>query len=355
MMIPVFGYAALQAKGSLTPYTFERRDPGDNDIVIEIQYCGICHTDIHQVNNEWGGMSTYPMVPGHEITGTVTEVGPTVTQYEVGDKVGVGCFVDSCRKCGPCLKGLEQYCLKGPTYTYNSVERDGQTRTQGGYSNKIVVNENYVLRMPDNLPMDRAAPLLCAGITMYSPLRHWNAGPGKKVGIVGLGGLGHMGVKIAHALGAEVSVVSHSDNKQAEAKRIGADKFYATGSNPKSLKELRGYFDLIINTLSVEIDWNRYLNLLSLDGTMVVVGIPEKETMLGATPLVTARRSLAGSVIGGIQETQEMLDFCAKNSIPSDIELIQIQKVNEAYPRIINSDVRYRFVIDSKSLATAGK
>jgi alcohol dehydrogenase (NADP+) len=238
-MIPVSGFAALQAKGSLTPYTFERRDTGDNDIVIEIQYCGICYTDIHQVNNEWGEMSTYPMVPGHEITGTVTEVGPFVTLYEVRDKVGVGCFVDSCRKCGPCLKGLEQYCLKGPTYTYNSVERDGQTRTQGGYSNRIVVDENYVLRMPDNLPMDRAAPLLCASITMYSPLKRWNAGPGKKDGIVGLGGLGHMGVKIAHALGAEVSVVSHSDNKQSQAKRMGADNFYATGSNPKSLKELR--------------------------------------------------------------------------------------------------------------------
>jgi alcohol dehydrogenase (NADP+) len=307
------------------------------------------------VNNEWGGMSTYPMVPGHEITGTVTEVGPDVTRYEVGDKVGVGCFVDSCRKCGPCLKGLEQYCLKGPTYIYNSVERDGQTRTQGGYSNRIVVDDNYVLCMPDNLSMDRAAPLLCTGITMYSPLKRRNADPEKKVGIVGLGGLGHMGVKIAHALGAEVSVVSQFDNKQSEAKRMRADNFYATGSNPKSLKELRGYFDLIINTLSVEIDWNRYLNLLSLDGTMVVVGIPEKETMLGATLLVTARRSLAGSVIGGIRETQEMLDFCAKNSIPSDIELIQIQKVNEAYPRIINSDVRYRFVIDSKSLVTTGK
>ncbi len=350
-MIPVSGYAALQAKESLTPYTFERRDTGDNDVLIEIQYCGICHTDIHQVNNEWGAMSSYPMVPGHEITGIVTEVGPDVTRYEVGEKVGVGCFVDSCRKCGPCLKGLEQYCLKGPTYTYNSVERG----LQGGYSNRIVVDENYVLRMPDNLPMDRVAPLLCAGITMYSPLKRWNAGPGKKVGIVGLGGLGHMGVKIAHALGAEVSVVSHSDNKQSEAKRMGADKFYATGSNPKSLKELRGYFDLIINTLSVEIDWNRYLNLLSLDGTMVVVGIPEKETMLGATPLVIARRSLAGSVIGGIRETQEMLDFCAKNSIPSEIELIPIQKVNEAFQRIINSDVRYRFVIASKSLVTAGK
>ena len=217
-MIEVSGYAAMQANASLIPYTFERRAPVDNDVIIEIQYCGICHTDIHQVNNEWGGSSTYPMVPGHEITGTVTGVGPKVSRYKVGDRVGVGCFVDSCRKCGPCLKGLEQYCVEGPTLTYNSIERDGQTRTQGGYSNKIVVDENYLLHIPDNLPMDRAAPLLCAGITMYSPLKHWKAGPGKKVGIVGLGGLGHMGVKIAHALGAEVSVLSHSNRKQEEAR-----------------------------------------------------------------------------------------------------------------------------------------
>lgn len=351
-MIEVSGYAAMQAKASLIPYTFERRGPVDNDVVIEIQYCGICHTDIHQVNNEWGGSSYYPMVPGHEITGTVTGVGPKVTRYKVGDRVGVGCFVDSCRKCGPCLKGLEQYCVEGPTLTYNSIERDGQTRTQGGYSNKIVVDENYLLHIPDNLPMDQAAPLLCAGITMYSPLKHWKAGPGKKVGIVGLGGLGHMGVKIAHALGAEVSVLSHSNRKQDEAKRMGADKFYASSSDSNGFKELKGYFDLIINTLAVEIDWNRYLKLLALDGTMVVVGIPEKSTPLGAAPLINARRSLAGSGIGGIRETQEMLDFCAKNNIASDIELIPIQKVNEAYPRIVNSDVRYRFVIDTKSLVT---
>lgn len=351
-MIKVSGYAAMQAKASLIPYTFERRGPVDNDVVIEIQYCGICHTDIHQVNNEWGGSSYYPMVPGHEITGTVTGVGPKVTRYKVGDRVGVGCFVDSCRKCGPCLKGLEQYCVEGPTLTYNSIERDGQTRTQGGYSNKIVVDENYLLHIPDNLPMDQAAPLLCAGITMYSPLKHWKAGPGKKVGIVGLGGLGHMGVKIAHALGAEVSVLSHSNRKQDEAKRMGADRFYASSSDSNGFKELKGYFDLIINTLAVEIDWNRYLKLLALDGTMVVVGIPEKSTPLGPAPLINARRSLAGSGIGGIRETQEMLDFCAKNNIASDIELIPIQKVNEAYPRIVNSDVRYRFVIDTKSLVT---
>jgi uncharacterized zinc-type alcohol dehydrogenase-like protein len=352
----VHGYAAQQAKAPLKPYSFERREPGDNDVVIGIQYCGICHTDIHQVNDEWGG-STYPMVPGHEIVGIVKGVGPKVTRYAVGDIVGVGCFVDSCRKCGPCLKGLEQYCIEGPLLTYNGVERDGQTRTKGGYSDKIVVDENYVLRIPDNLQMDRAAPLLCAGITMYSPLMHWNAGPGKRVGIVGLGGLGHMGVKIAHALGAEVTVLSHSLRKQDEAKKMGADKFYAFASSTSSslngqegFHELKGYFDLIINTLSVEIDWNLYLNLLALDGTMIVVGLPEKETLLSASSLIDARRNLAGSVIGGIRETQEMLDFCSKHNIASDIELIPIQKVNEAYPRIVKSDVRYRFVIDTKSL-----
>lgn len=353
-MIKVYGYAAEQAKSPLSPYTFERRAPGDKDVLIDIQYCGICHTDIHQVNNEWGGRSTYPMVPGHEITGTVTGVGPSVTRYKVGDRVGVGCFVDSCRKCGPCLKGLEQYCVEGPILTYNSIERDGQTQTQGGYSNKIVVDENYVLHIPDNLQMDRAAPLLCAGITMYSPLKHWKAGTGKRVGIVGLGGLGHMGVKIGHALDAEVSVLSHSNKKQDEAKKMGADNFYATSSESDSLEELKGYFDLIINTLSVEIDWNRYLNLLALDGTMVLVGLPEKETLLGASSLINGRRSLAGSGIGGIRETQEMLNFCNKYNIGSDIELIPIQKVNEAYPRVVNSDVRYRFVIDTKSLVTVG-
>lgn len=344
----VNGYAAQKAKSTLKPYSFERREPRNKDVVVDIQYCGICHTDIHQVNDEWGGASTYPMVPGHEIVGIVEAVGSKVSQYKIGDRVGVGCFVDSCRKCGPCLKGLEQYCIEGPVLTYNGVERDGQTRTQGGYSNKIVVDENYVLRIPDNLPMDSAAPLLCAGITMYSPLMHWKAGPGTKVGILGLGGLGHMGVKIAHALDAEVSVLSHSLNKQEEAKKMGADKFYTT--NSATFNDLEGYFDLIINTLSVEIDWNLYLKLLALDGTMVVVGLPEKETPLSASSLIDTRRSLAGSVIGGIRETQEMLDFCNKHNITSEIELIPIKDVNEAYPRVVNSNVRYRFVIDSKSL-----
>jgi len=343
----VYGYAAQSVKATLAPYSFERREVGDNDVLVEIQYCGICHTDIHQVGDEWGG-SIFPMVPGHEITGIVSKTGPKVTRYKPGDKVGVGCFVNSCRKCDACKKNLEQYCTGGMVTTYNGTEKDGTT-TQGGYSNRIVVDENYVLRIPDSLPLDKAAPLLCAGITLYSPLMHWKAGPGKKVAIIGLGGIGHMGVKIAHALGAEVTVLSHSLKKQEDGKKLGADYFYAT-SDPETFEKLKGYFDLIINTVSAEIDWNQYLELLALDGSMIVVGIPEKQTSVGAFPLVAGRRSLAGSLIGGIKETQEMLDFCAKNNIASEIELIPIQKVNEAYKRILNSDVRYRFVIDIKSL-----
>ena len=347
MTIKVHGYAAQQAKAALGPYSFERRAPSDHDIVIDIGYCGICHTDIHQVGDEWGG-SKFPMVPGHEITGTVSQVGPKVTRYKAGDRVGVGCFVNSCRKCGPCSKNLEQYCTEGMVTTYNGTEKDG-TPTQGGYSNKIVVDENYVLSIPDNLPLDKAAPLLCAGVTLYSPLMHWKAGPGKKVAIIGLGGIGHMGVKLAHALGAEVTVLSHSLKKQEDGKKLGADHFYAT-SDPTTFEKLKGYFDLMINTVSAELDWNKYLDLLALDGTMVVVGIPEKEIPVGSYPLVAGRRSLAGSLIGGIKETQEMLNFCSKNNIASEIEVIPIQKVNDAYKRILASDVRYRFVIDIKSL-----
>ncbi len=347
-MIQVIGYAANQAKAPLTPHVFQRREPRDCDVVIDIQYCGICHTDIHQVNDEWGG-SVFPMVPGHEIVGVISQVGKQVTRYKIGDRVGVGCFVDSCRKCVPCSKGLEQYCLEGMTITYNGVERDGKTPTQGGYSNIIVVDENYVLKIPDNLPLDKTAPLLCAGITLYSPLKHWQVGPGKKVAIIGLGGLGHMGVKIAHALGAEVTVLSHSLKKLEDGKKMGADKFYAT-SDLETFEKLQGYFDLIISTVSADFDLNKFLNLLTLDGTMVQVGLPENETQLGFVSLISTRRSLAGSLIGGIRETQEMLNFCSKNNIVSDIEIIPIQKVDEAYKRILNSDVRYRFVIDMKSL-----
>ena len=346
-MLQVIGYAAKEAKASLTPFSFERRDLLDHDVVIDIQYCGICHTDIHQVKNEWG-RSNYPMVPGHEIVGNISQVGSQVTRFKIGDKVGVGCFVDSCRNCDACSKGLEQYCNNVLT-TYNGIEKDGKTPTQGGYSNKIIVDEIYVLRMPDNLRPERAAPLLCAGITLYSPLMKWKAGPGKKVAIIGLGGLGHIGVKIAHALGSEVTVLSHSLKKQQDAKKMGADNFYAT-SDLKTFEKLEGYFDIMINTVSTDINLNQYLNLLKLDGTMVVVGVPEKDTQINAYSLISARRNLAGSLIGGISETQEMLNFCSKHNITCDIELIPIQKVNEAYERISNSDVRYRFVIDLNSL-----
>lgn len=351
-MIQVIGYAANEAKAALTPFHFERRNLRDNDVMIDILYCGICHTDIHQVKNEWG-LSTYPMVPGHEIVGKVSETGSQVTQFKVGDKVGIGCFVDSCRNCDACHRGLEQHC-KSVIYTYNGIEKDGKTPTQGGYSNKIIVNENYVLRMPDNLPTESAAPLLCAGITLYSPLKKWKAGPGKKVAIIGLGGLGHIGVKIAHALGAEVTVLSHSLKKQLDAQKMGADNFYAT-SDPKTFEKLQGYFDIIINTVSSDLNLTQYLNLLRLEGTMVIVGAPEKDVQLNAHSLISSRRNLAGSLIGGISETQEMLDFCSKHNIACDVELIPIQKVNEAYERILNSDVRYRFVIDLDSLNLSEK
>jgi len=345
------GYAAMAAKAPLAPYTFERREPREHDVLIAIKYCGICHSDIHQSRDGWSDYleeSIFPMVPGHEIAGVVTAVGAKVTKYKVGDKVGVGCFVDSCRTCAQCKRDLEQYCGVRPVWTYNARDYDG-VPTYGGYSDRIVVDENYVLRMPENLPLDACAPLLCAGITLYSPLLHWQAGPGKNVAIIGLGGLGHMGVKLAHALGAEVTVLSHSLKKQADGKRLGAAHFYAT-SDPETFTKLKGTFDLIINTVSAEMDWNECLALLKLDGTMVVVGLPEKNIPIGAFALTGGRRSLAGSQIGGIKETQEMLNFCARHGVTCDIEVIPIQKVNEAYERVVNGDVRYRFVIDMASL-----
>jgi uncharacterized zinc-type alcohol dehydrogenase-like protein len=289
------------------------------------------------------------MVPGHEIAGVVTSVGGSVSKFKPGDRVGVGCFVDSCRKCHSCSKGEEQYCQEGMTGTYNSYERDGKTPTYGGYSNHIVVDENYVLRMPENIPLDKGAPLLCAGITLYSPLRHWACGPGKKVAIVGLGGLGHMGVKIASAMGAEVTVLSQTMKKQRDGLKMGAKHFFAT-SDGSTFKKLDGSFDLIINTVSADIDLNAYLSLLKTNGHMVLVGVPEKPMMIHPFPLIMGRRSLAGSLIGGIRETQEMLDFCGKHNITPEIELIPFQKVNEAYERVIKSDVRYRFVIDTSTL-----
>jgi alcohol dehydrogenase (NADP+) len=347
-MLLTRGYAAANAKSPITPFNFERRNPGAHDVLIDIQFCGICHSDIHQARDEWGG-SIFPMVPGHEIVGVVRQVGEKVSKFRVGDQVGVGCFVDSCRHCTYCNQGLEQYCVESATQTYNALERDGKTPTRGGYSDKIVVDENYVLRIPKNLPLAAAAPLLCAGITLYSPLKAWHAGPGKKVAIVGLGGLGHMGVKLAHALGAEVSVLSQSLRKKEEALAMGADHFYAT-SDPDMFKKLASHFDLIINTVSAEIDWNQYLSLVKVDGSMVVVGVPEAPAPVSAFSLIAKRRNLAGSMIGGIRETQEMLNFCAEHSIVSDIEMTSIQKVNEAYARILKSDVRYRFVIDMATL-----
>lgn len=344
------GYAATDASKPLVPFTFERREPNDDDVVIDIKFSGICHSDIHQARNEWGN-STYPMVPGHEIAGVVTAVGSKVTQFKVGDRVGVGCFVDSCVHCESRNVDLEQY-MPGVVPTYNGFEADGVTPTYGGYSNTITVKEGYVLSIPDNLPLDKAAPLLCAGITLYSPLVHWKAGPGKKVAIVGMGGLGHMGVKIGAALGAEITVLSQSLLKKEDGIAFGAKDYYAT-ADKETFKKLAGTFDLIICTVGTEIDWNAYLNLLKIDGALVLVGLPENPVPVHAFSLVMGRRSLAGSSIGSIKETQEMLDFCGKHNITPEIEIIDIQQVNEAYERVIKSDVRYRFVIDIASLDKA--
>ncbi|KSV70873.1 zinc-binding dehydrogenase [Sinorhizobium sp. GW3] len=344
------GYAATDASKPLTPFTFERREPRDDDVVIEIKYCGVCHSDIHQARNEWGN-SAFPMVPGHEIVGIVTAVGSKVTKFKVGDRAGVGCFVDSCTTCATRDLDLEHY-MPGLVVTYNGVEADGKTPTQGGYSDSIVVKEGYVLSIPENLPLDAAAPLLCAGITLYSPLRHWKAGPGKKVAIVGMGGLGHMGVKLAHAMGAEVTVLSQTLSKKEDGLKLGADHYYAT-NDPETFTALAGTFDLIICTVAAEIDWNAYLNLLKVDGDLVLVGIPENAVPVHAFSLVPARRSISGSMIGSIKETQEMLDFCGEHNIVSEIETIRIQQINEAYERVVKSDVRYRFVIDMASLQDA--
>ncbi|HLE01795.1 MAG TPA: NAD(P)-dependent alcohol dehydrogenase [Bdellovibrionota bacterium] len=348
-MIKATGYAAPTVKAPLRPFSFERRDPREHDVVIDIKFCGICHSDIHMARNEWGTSTLFPMVPGHEIAGVVRSVGSKVTRYKVGQHVGVGCFTDSCRTCEHCRKSLDQYCLEGNTLTYGALERDGKTVTQGGYSNVIVVDENYVLRIPESLPLDRAAPLLCAGITLYSPLMHWKAGPGKKVGIMGLGGLGHMGVKIARALGAEVTVFSQTEKKKEDAHRMGANHFVAT-KDPSVFNKLAGSFDLIINTISADINMADYFGLLKLDGTLVAVGAPEKPMVIHPFPLIMMRRSYAGSVIGSIKETQEMLEFCVKHKITPEVEVIAPEQVNTAYERVLTSDVRYRFVIDMARL-----
>ncbi|MER7794223.1 NAD(P)-dependent alcohol dehydrogenase [Streptomyces sp. NPDC097640] len=347
MTTSVTAYAAPAPKAPLERTTIERRPVGEHDILIEIAYAGICHSDIHQAREEWG-TALFPMVPGHEIAGIVTEVGSGVAKYAVGDRVGVGCFVDSCRECENCLAGEEQFCLKGEVATYNGKGYDGSP-TYGGYSTHIVVDENYAVRIPDGLSLDVAAPLLCAGITLYSPLDHWNAGPGKKVAIVGLGGLGHMGVKIAHAMGAEVTVLSQSLRKKDDGLRLGADHFYAT-SDESTFAELAGSFDLIINTVSANIPLDAYLSLLKRDGTMVHVGGPEFPSSFHQFSLIMGRKSMAGSKIGGIRQTQEMLDFCAEHGFGAEIEVITADQINEAYERVVSSDVRYRFVIDIASL-----
>ncbi len=341
------GYAATDASKPLQPFSFERREPNEDDIVIDIKFSGICHSDIHQARNEWGN-SIYPMVPGHEIAGIVTAVGSKVTKFKVGDRAGVGCFVNSCTKCATRDLDLEHY-MPGLIGTYNAYEADGVTPTYGGYSDSIVVKEGYALSIPENLPLDASAPLLCAGITLYSPLMHWKAGPGKKVAIVGMGGLGHMGVKLAHAMGADVTVLSQSLSKKEDGLKLGADHYYAT-SDAETFKTLAGTFDLILCTVSAEIDWNAYLGLLKVDGSLVLLGIPENAVPVHAFSLVPGRKSISGSMIGSIKETQEMLDFCGKHNIVSEIELIRMDQVNEAYERVLKSDVRYRFVIDMATL-----
>jgi len=340
-------YGVLNAAQPLGPMQISRRDIGANDVAIDIAYCGVCHSDIHQARNEWGN-SIYPMVPGHEIVGKVTAVGAHVKRFKPGDRAGVGCLVDSCRECIDCKDNLEQFCSR-PIFTYNCLEKDNKTIAQGGYSTKIVVHQDFVLRIPENLALDKTAPLLCAGITTYSPLRHWNAGPGKRVAIIGLGGLGHMAVKLAHAMGAEVTVLSRTLDKKDDAKRLGADHVHAT-NDPTTFAKLSRHFDLIINTVSVKLDWGQYLGLLKRDGSMVLLGVPSEAPQLHAFPLIMARRSLAGSLIGGLKETQEMLDFCGKHKITADIELIPMGKINEAFERVIKADVKYRFVIDINSL-----
>ena len=339
------GYAALAAGSALVSHEFERRDLGAHDVALDIKYSGICHSDIHQVAEEWGP-AIFPMVPGHEIAGIVTSIGSAVTKFSIGDKIGVGVFVDSCRTCSSCTQGLQQYCVEGMTGTYNGLERDGKTVALGGYSNNFVINQDYAVHIPDNLALEGVAPLLCAGITLYSPIKHWNVGPGMKVAVMGLGGLGHMGVKFAVAMGAEVTVLSHSPTKKADALAMGAHHFVST-KDRESLTSLAKTFDLILNTVSAELEIGDYLNLLKLDGTLVVIGLPGKPYQVHVGTLLNGRRSIAGSMIGGIAEMQEMLDYCGEKSIVSDVEVIQASYINEAYKRTVDSDVKYRFVIDA--------
>ncbi|GAB3024334.1 NAD(P)-dependent alcohol dehydrogenase [Oleiagrimonas citrea] len=351
-MLKTPAWAAPSATEPLAPFAIERREPGPHEVLIDIRYCGVCHSDIHQARDDWGG-SIFPMVPGHEIVGTVVKVGNQVERWKEGDTVGVGCFVDSCRHCEACLDGEEQFCSEGMSVTYNGYERtdgklDKSRPTWGGYSTRITVDENYVLRVPEGIPLDRAAPLLCAGITTYSPLRRYDVGKDDKVAVVGLGGLGHMGVKLAKAMGAHVTVLSHSPGKRDSALALGADDFLST-RDEDVFAQHAGRFDFILDTVSAAHDYNAYLGLLRRDGTMVLVGLPEPQA-LSAGSLIRGRKRLTGSLIGGIRETQEMLDFCAEHGVAADVEVIGIEQINEAYERMLRGDVRYRFVIDNDSL-----
>lgn len=341
------GYAVLEAKQPLVPFEFNRRALGPKDVGFDITYAGICHSDIHQAREEWGP-ALFPMVPGHEIVGVVTAIGEKVTKFNIGDRIGVGVFIDSCRNCENCLKGLQQYCLEGMTGTYNGYERDSKTVAYGGYSNCFVIDENYAVKVPNNLELSGVAPLLCAGITLYSPIKHWKVGPGSKVAVMGLGGLGHMGVKFAAALGAEVTVLSHSAGKKADALSMGAAHFVNTKEEGWH-KPLSKSFDLVLNTVSADIDLEPYLNTLRTDGTLVVIGLPGKPYSVNAGTLLNGRRSIAGSMIGGMPELQEMLDFCGNKGIVSDVEVIPASYINQAYNRTVASDVKYRFVIDAKT------
>lgn len=346
-MTPAKAYAAYSPTTELAPWNFERREVGPRDVQFDIQFCGVCHSDLHQIRNEWFP-GIFPMVPGHEIVGRVTKIGSAVTKFKVGDIAAVGCMVDSCRTCDNCQQGLEQYCDKGAVGTYNSRGKDGEP-TYGGYSNKIVVDEDFVLHVSEKLSLAAVAPLLCAGITTYSPLRHWKVGKGHKLAVVGLGGLGHMAVKFGVSFGAEVTVLSTSPKKEADAKKLGAHKFLVT-SDAKQVRAMRGYFDFILDTVSSEHDFKLYLSMLKTNGTHVLVGLPSQPLEIPPFSIVGGRKSVAGSSIGGIPETQEMLDYCAEHNIVSDIELIDIKDINTAYERMIKGDVRYRFVIDMATL-----
>ena len=349
--VPAWG--ARAPKGPLAPLTIDRRDPGPHDVEFEVLYCGICHSDVHKVNNDWGS-TQYPIVPGHEIVGRVVARGPAVTRFRDGDLVGVGCIVDSCRECPECRAGREMFCVKGVTWSFDSPERSGKGRTYGGYSTRMIVDENFVLRIPKGLDPAAAAPLLCAGITTYSPLRQFGCKAGDRVAVAGLGGLGHLAVKLAAAMGAEVTVLSTSRDKESDAARLGARHFVAT-KEPGALDAHRGAFDLVLDTVSAPHDLNRELPLLRSRGTLVLVGLPPGEAALNVGALIHGNRRLAGSNIGGIPETQEMLDFCGAQQVTADVEVIPIQRVNEAYARILKSDVKYRFSIDLESLRAGAK